>query len=260
MEANDPPFFYVIIGTMGMGMLIASILAFVVIHQRKMVEQRQKLMKQQFKATIAAQEEVSQRIARDLHDDIGGSLTTAKWLASRIQPSKSEDKLQEIRGQLKHTLGDAIEKIRSISRELMPKVLLRSGLPGGIQFLVDQHRGLDLHFTVNIQEDIARFDPEVEIALYRVLRELMTNTLKHADARHITISLTVENEGLKMTYADDGRGFDSKIGGHASGNGLGLSTIQSRLSLINGQVDLFSEPDKGMMMSLLIPSPDRFPQ
>lgn len=203
---------------------------------------------------LTAQEEERQRIARELHDDPAQSLTALlvllKMLHDRQQPTDGRT-LQELIDLTTATL----ESIRAIAQELRPPVLDDFGLAAALEGLAAQYWqrfGLPVHVYVRGQRQ--RLSPEIELALYRIAQEALTNVAKHADATHATIDLQFREGTVSLRIEDDGRGFEPREG---LGRGLGLFGMRERAELVHGTFALESEPGHGTRITVAVPLESR---
>ena len=242
--------------------LLLIVLVFYLFYQNHIFKQKQslqaeRLLQQQLnaKAVIAAEEKERQRIARDLHDGLGQRLSATKLnvsgLQSLIQPIQTR---QEILFKNALTLLDeSVKDVRGISHNLLSHGLLKAGLASALKEFVEQIKTPD-GFKINL-EIIGleqRLDFGIENVLYRVLQEIVNNIIKHAQASIINIQLIKHQNELSLMVEDNGVGFvvDNIL---ASGKGIGLKNIESRISLINGKVFFDSFPSKGTTVNIEIP-------
>jgi two-component system, NarL family, sensor kinase len=207
-----------------------------------------------FNTVISLQDKERKRIAEDLHDGLGSVLSAAKLGLERMEEEElrlspqQKEKFQ----QTLHLLDEAMNELRSISHNLMPATLTQLGLIVSLQSLFDkisEYSGTAISFsTHNIS---GRFSEEIEISLYRVILELVNNTVKHADASEITLQLMGHGSYVNVTYEDNGKGFDSTQPRTISG--IGLKNIFSRVDLLRGKVDIDSEPGRGTIVNIDLP-------
>lgn len=191
---------------------------------------------------VELQEQIKKNLARDLHDEIGTQLATLKLYVSRLSDppghSARPTSLSDLARQL---ISDIIGNIRNLLRELSPRTLEEYGYSAAVEELLSRidKSTLETHFWAD--ELPSRLDSETELMLYRITQELLNNTLKHANARQVSIRLVYEEPLLKLYYNDDGQGFDYK----EARRGLGIGNIESRVALINGEIDWQSAPGEG---------------
>jgi signal transduction histidine kinase len=238
--------------------LAISIIVFFVLYQRKLLGQQMNLQKlesdyqrQFLAASIDAQEKERARIARDLHDDVGSSLSTAKLFVNQLQLVPNEAEKQNLET-VKALLSSTLQKVRSISHDLMPAELEKFGLVEALQnlvYLVSDAAHLPIDFQAQVPSDLPFSH---ELAIYRIVQELLTNTLKHAQASHLTIWLRQEGHRLVLTTHDNGRGFHWPAVQTSPGSGVGLRSIEARVSMLGGQMQIESSPENGTRVAIVI--------
>jgi len=241
----------VILGTVAMLVLIVSLVIFIVLHQRKMLRyqlQMQRLEQDQqqmlIKASVRLQEEERQRIAADLHDDAGPLLATARlYLSENLVNQDKATQLQSI-FQARQILDDTIQLIRNISHSLMPPTLKNFGLESAINDITQKISGSGtINASSRFHEYKERLKPEKELLVYRMVQELMANTLKHSNASFIHITQNMHGSNFILRIHHDGRGLEQAdfIKLNKSNIGLGLKNISSRLRVAHGKI--FFEKD-----------------
>lgn len=201
-------------------------------------------------AVIKAEEQERERISRDLHDGLGPLLSTVKLYVNELESGDMEP--EEKTGLLKQTneiINESISSVRAISNNLSPHLIMDFGLAKAVESFCKKVN-LVQKIRINFENSIGsqRFDQTVEIVLYRVITELINNTLKHAQAGRIDIYLEIIDDVLQMTYMDDGIGFDKeKVMGENS-TGMGMKNIVSRLASIRGNLRIHSRPGAGFLV------------
>jgi signal transduction histidine kinase len=212
-------------------------------NQKELAEQQIKQLEQE-KQLIATQAvldgEVQERIrlARDLHDSLGSILVAAKYnLVDIKQISTLGEKDVNCYNKAVSLLDDSMNEMRRVAHHLMPEPLSRIGLKQSVA---------DFCNTIPIVKfsyygDEARFDPKLEIMVYRILHELVSNAMKHAGAKHILVQLVRDEHGIALTVQDDGCGFDLS----AESKGMGLRNIRTRVESFKGNLDIDSQPGVG---------------
>lgn len=253
--------FLVFSGIIGMLLLALAIILFFIVYQRRLIAQQEILRKLELDhhqalldASISTQEVERQRIAKDLHDSIGASLSTAKLFIHHMQQS-DQASFQALKSETNIMLDEAIQNIRNTTRNLLPLTLEQFGFISAISDFCQRCRKyspINIIINSNIEN---RSKLGVELALYRIIQELINNTLKHSQAMQIHINFElIENQFLRINYEDNGKGFElEKI--LMNGEGVGFKSIRSRVSLINGELKLESAPGKGFKCSLQCPFP-----
>ena len=193
---------------------------------------------------ITGQEMERERIAQDLHDSLGGLLSTVKLQFDSVQSKNEEIKnLKEYQNANK-LLDSAVEEVRSISRNLQPGALAELGLVPALKDLINNFDG-EHYPDVDLQVyDIPeKIDNIVALSVFRVIQELLYNSVKHAKASEILIQINKENNELVIQFEDDGVGFDMDNLKH---KGMGLENIKSRIDFLKGTISFDSQEGKGL--------------
>lgn len=208
-----------------------------------MLEQQESENKHQvelLRSSIASQEQERKRIAHDIHDEIGGLLTTSRRYFDELYPGQTEEELKNVSHKINLLFDEITTNIRRISHDLRPVILENMGFTAAIESMSEKLESAGLHFRF-VHELALEMNHEAEMGLYRIIQELVGNTLKHANASTIVLSILQEPEKLVIEYQDDGIGFSNT----EPKNGLGMKSIQSRLSLLNGSLEI-KNPGKGI--------------
>jgi PAS domain S-box-containing protein len=214
--------------------------------QLKNEEQRKKT--EIMKAIIDAQEKERYEISHELHDNVSQILTTCKLLLEAATTQPGENKYLE---QSKQNIQKAIDEIRSISHRLNPATLRYIGLHGAIEDLatsINNAGKILITFSSSLSTK-KEINEELELAVFRIIQEQVTNILKHSDAHSVSITLTQEEGKLKLIISDDGKGHDLQIKKH----GLGLKNIFNRAEFYKGTAEINSTPGKGFTLQVEIP-------
>lgn len=224
--------------------------------------ERKQIERQILSAVINAEEKERERISRDLHDGLGPLLSTIKLYINELESGELEsEEKNEMLKQTNELINEAISSTRAISNNLSPHLILDFGLVKAVEAFckkVNLAQKIRIEFGNNL--DNRRFDQTTEIVLYRVITELINNTMKHAQASKIEIALEVIEDMLQLTYLDDGVGFDKDKVMNAENTGMGMKNIISRLRSIDGNYRIHSRPGAGFLIvveiSLNTVSPD----
>jgi two-component system NarL family sensor kinase len=199
-------------------------------------------------AMLQGQEDERRRLARDLHDGLGGQLAAVRlYLATAGQraalPLEPAQLLTQAVAQLDHAIGE----LRQVARNLMPEALLSFGLT---QALHDLCAAGPLAAGPQVQLQTYGFDvrlaPAVEVELYRLVQELLTNALRHAQAQQVLVQLMRHGPEVQLVVEDDGRGFDPAT----VGSGVGLRSVRARVQYLKGTLDVHSQPGQGTTISI----------
>lgn len=221
------------------------------IQQQQIIQLKQEQQLSVADAVLRSQEDERSRLARDLHDGLGGMLSGVK---QSLNGMKGNQILTETGaaalGQVIHDLDSSITELRHIARNMMPEALVRFGLRDALQDYCDHLRqtsSLNIHYQAFGLEK-QRLPQQTEVILFRIAQELLNNIVKHADAKTVLVQL-MENDGrVSLTVEDDGKGFDpEKL---KTAPGVGWLNIQSRVEYLDGTLDLRSEPGKGASVTV----------
>jgi len=212
---------------------------------RRLDEMRRETENKVLSAVIKTEEQERQRFAKELHDGLGPLLSVVKMLISGFDVKNTVSVNEKIKQNLRQAVDEAIVSVREISTNISPHILNNFGLKDAIDSFIKKLRmtdGIKISFTTNIGK--RRFGYNVEVIMYRVICELMNNTLRHAEAKKLSIDLQLEDEVLYLDYTDDGIGFS--VSREATKYGMGLDNMQYRLRSGNGDIRIESEMGKGM--------------
>ncbi|GAB4423813.1 MAG: hypothetical protein OHK0039_40610 [Bacteroidia bacterium] len=242
----------------GTGIMLLLALAFVLffsfsqskLRNEQLKAQAARLLHQQelLHSNIRTQEQERERIAKDLHDEVGSKLNVVHLYLHQL--ARRLPDTQETVAELLTVVNDAIGTTRRISHDLLPPTLENFGLHVAIEELIDRlQQTQTLHIAFDtVGERPEKIDKLLEINLFRILSELLGNTLKYAQASEIGIHLRQSPDYLTLRYRDNGQGFDPSDPAHQKG--LGMSNIQSRLQMIGGTLDLKSAPGQGARVQI----------
>jgi two-component system, NarL family, sensor kinase len=234
--------------------LVAIVLAFlltyflvtIIRHQRRNLN----LQKAKILAEITTLENERRRIASDLHDELGPLLSAVKLQINNLETTDEFD-IKLIEKSSGH-IDDIIQKLREISNNLMPNSLLRKGLKVAILDSISRIKDVHpLNITLEFPSDIA-LSQEKEINLYRIIQEIIHNTIKHAKAGNLRLIFSKEKNMIVLRTDDDGVGFDYEQKTKLVG-GLGLLSLQSRTEVMGGEFSYSSQKDHGTRYLFEIP-------
>ncbi len=204
-------------------------------------------------AVLRGQEEERKRLAKDLHDGLGGMLSGIKYSFSSMKENTiMTPENQRAFERSMDMLDSSISELRRVAHNMMPESLLRFGLEISLRDICRDITGSGA-LTVNFQAIGLRnleADQQTQIIIYRLVQELLNNILKHAVAANAIVQLTFLDGKLAITVEDDGKGFDLKI--LESSNGIGFSNLKSRVDYLGGKMDIESEPGRGTTVNIEI--------
>lgn len=215
--------------------------------QQMQLEHQQSLLHR----TILTQEEERKRIAKELHDDIGSKLNVILLNIHRLKKkAEQQSDLQPVLSEVQGLINATIQTSRRISHDLLPPTLDNFGLVEAVKELCENYQKTDaINVTLEvIQNENPTMDKLTALHLFRILQELMSNTLKYAEAQQIGLKMWLTGQSLKIEYRDDGKGFDWEATQYHKG--LGLQNIESRMKMIEGQYQFFTAPEKGVVVTL----------
>jgi signal transduction histidine kinase len=213
-------------------------------HRRNIAMYRAKV-----RAEVTTLENERTRVSADLHDSLGPLLFAVKYKIASVEVSHDD---QDILDEAGLHLDDIIQRIREISNDLMPGTLLRKGVYFAIEEFIDAlstTTPVQLSFTYNTMVALPR---EKAVNLYRIINEIVHNTIKHAGAKSLSIELEVKGPVLVLSSQDDGKGFDYAAEKREH-KGLGLRNLLSRTELMDGTIYVESGPGMGTRYDIEIP-------
>lgn len=225
------------------------------------IQKTEKLLKDQelntIDAMISGQEKERQRIANDLHDNLGSALATVKLHFDHLKNNRNNPKaenIEELYIKTDNLLNEAYQKVRTIAHEKNSGVMANQGLLPAIKNLakkVSNGNNNGLHIEIQEYGLEERLDNALEISIFRIIQELITNTIKHAHATEIHISLTNHDSLLNIIVEDNGKGFNATI--LPEKDGMGLKNIEKRIENMEGTFEIDATIGKGTNIIINIP-------
>ena len=240
--------------------IILLITAGIGFYRKRQIQNKMNLqsevMKQQdmaTKAIINAEENERKRIAADLHDGVGQMMSAAKMNLSAIESEIFfKDEAQKIYfDKVIGMVDESCKEVRSVSHQMMPNALLKSGLASAVKEFIDKIDNRIIKINLYTEGLNERLDSNTETVLYRVIQECVNNVIKHSGAVTLDISLIKDADGISATIEDNGKGFD--ISDKQKFEGIGLKNISSRIEFLKGTVDFDSSPGKGTLVAVHVP-------
>ena len=224
-----------IYGTIAMVLLAITVVVFALFYQRKMFEKQKKLVELEIEnqrklieAEINASEREQKRIAQDLHDDTGASLTSLRFYIAQLG-----DEIPQ-RDEMNQILTETTHLVKHVCNDLLPYIIEELGIVGAIEHVANRLNAtseIEVNFIRGeIVEDIYIAENE-ELALYRIIQELLNNIIKYAESTYIDISVDLTPKEFKIEITDDGTGIIPNLDGHI--NSFGLRNIVSRLQYVD---------------------------
>ena len=221
------------------------------IQKQKITELTQKNKLLAMNSMIEGQEAERLRIAKDLHDSLGGLLSNVKAHFTIIQKEITQLEQLNITERTNHLIDEACLEVRRISHNMMPNALSISGLEGALEDIAGYMRSLNYEVTLDIHHLPKTIEKTKQITIYRLIQEVLSNIRKHAAAKTVFIQLFGHDNNIHLTIEDDGKGFDYEKA--ISSGGLGLKSINSRVKFLDGSIEWDSAKNKGTTITINIP-------
>lgn len=250
---------YILAGSI-LALLIVGFLTFRNLRQRRKLAQQQHEMQRQrildlekdkqlvaVDSMLKGQEEERSRLAKDLHDGLGGLLSGVKFSLINMKDNLiiTPENMNVFERSL-DMIDNSIRELRRVAHSMMPEMLDRFGLDEALKEYCNNIHAAGL-VEVKYQSHglEARINKQAEIIVYRIIQELLNNVLKHAEAKHVFIQLVRTDSRLNVVVEDDGKGFDPAVT-----TGAGLVSIRSRVDYLKGQLDIHANPGKGTLVNI----------
>ena len=215
------------------------------------VDLSERIASDSLRRVVEAQELERRRLARELHDETGQALTSILLGLKSLEEKLGDADSRAAAASLRELVVETLQDVRRLAVELRPSALDDFGLVAALERLTtsfSEQTGIAIDFEASIAEE--RLPEQVEIALYRIVQESLTNVVKHARARHVSILLTRRDGGVKVVIEDDGLGFE--VGESANG-GFGLMGMRERLALLGGRLLVESNGETGTTVAAEVP-------
>ncbi|MEM6720841.1 MAG: sensor histidine kinase [Bacteroidota bacterium] len=229
---------WMLFGGLGLSLLF---IIFYLIRSKKFAQKRQTLQQQFSRDLINAQEEERSRLARELHDSVGQKLMLLSKQTKKIENPNME-----------HLANSTLEEVRNISRGLHPSNLEHLGLTEAVNALIyNINTNTDLFFIEDINNIDYILPKEAELHVYRIIQEVLSNIVKHSEAKAVKIEVQKKDKSIHVLVSDNGKGFDLTIAKKSIS--LGMNTLYERAKIIGSQLNLKSELNKGTTLTMNIP-------
>lgn len=215
------------------------------------VELSQRVARDAVRRVVQAQELERSRLARELHDETGQALTSILLGLKPLEEALAEHPARAALADLREQVVSALQDVRRLAVELRPAVLDDFGLVPALERLTSAFsEQTDIRVDFHSALGETRLPGEAETTLYRVVQESLTNILKHANARHISVSIARRDSGVAAVIEDDGDGFDLRT---VRDEGIGLLGMRERLALLDGRLEVESRPGAGTTVVAEVP-------
>lgn len=230
-------------------LLVCFFIGLIILFQHQIRKKQEQL----YWAIINSQEQEQQRIGKDLHDESGPTLAIVSFQLDHIENQevlspKSKATIISIRSHLEQVM----QNIRATAHNLMPSVLLNQGLAKALDDLLNQvHIAQKIRIHRKIELSDQRFDEKIEIHLYRIFQELLSNCLKHAQASELQVVFRMQNGLLYAEFEDNGKGFEPN---QEPTRGIGIKNTKNRIRLLKGSIHFHSRPGQGTKICLSVQS------
>ena len=258
-------FNYILLGSLVVLLLVAFLIYRNLRHRQQLARQQDELQQQHIlelekdkqlvavDSMLKGQQEERSRLAKDLHDGLGGMLSGIKYSLSNMKDNLiiTADNMTVFERSL-DMIDGSIRELRRVAHNLMPEMLIKFGLEETLReycHTIDATKMLAVKYQ-SLGMD-TRLDSSVEIIVYRLVQELLNNTLKHAAATEVLVQLIKDDSRLSIVVEDNGKGFNTAC--LEMSKGAGWTNIRSRVDYLKGQLDISSGAGKGTMVNIEIP-------
>lgn len=220
------------------------------INQQKIRDLENTLKIETMQSMLAGQESERQRVAQDLHDSVGGLLAAAKIQLESMTAKKPQLSHDEDWGKIRGLLDETVAETRHIARNMQPSALLEFGLVTALRDLTARVHGKGVpHITFQHFGDFDNIDRAIALNCYRIIQELVQNSLKHAHANEILVQITRTDNQLALLVEDDGTGFDPK----EAKKGMGTDNVARRAQFLKGELSVQSAKGQGTSTLVTVP-------
>lgn len=199
-------------------------------------------------SVIQTQEEERMRIAQDLHDDISSKLNIVSLNTHLLKtPNLSEAEFEEITNNIVGLTAKALENSRRIAHDLLPPVFEKFGLHAAVEELVlEFSTAKNVQINYENELDFSALEVNKQLHIFRILQELLNNSIRHGKATHISITFVSKNHQNTCIYTDNGVGFNTNS--ENKKRGIGMQNIESRVNFLGGNINVQSEINKGVQI------------
>ena len=246
---------WLLVTSISVGLLLAiSLIMFVVFYQRRLNNHKMHLQRLENEhkhklmlANIEIQEMERTRIARDLHDEVGAVLSTTNMFLGHLLTTNDTE---AVVNKIKTLISMATQKLRSISHNITPQNLKEFGLVKAIEEICSKLNDTELIKIDFEYHTDSRFNVSEELNLYRIVQELLNNTIKHAEATVIVMNLSILPNIVTFSYTDNGKGVNLESVHSRQRLSLGMSNLETRAEALNTKIYLQSSPNQGFSANI----------
>jgi signal transduction histidine kinase len=230
-----------------LGITLIFLFLFIQNKKRKHIEDKQKTQKKYAKELANSQNEIREKalenISWEIHDNVGQLLSVAKLQLNRLEtqiPKKNMESLHEVT----HLVSKSLHDLRALSKSLNPVSIKKIGLLKAVEIELDRYNRLNfVKAQLNIINEPFRLDKEKETILFRIVQEIIHNSIKHAKGSKLDVTIMYNTDNVEITITDDGIGFDADQ--DSENKGIGLYNMKGRAELIKAEFSLTSIQNKG---------------
>lgn len=236
----------VLIGVAVLTIILVYFISTIIRYHRR----NRELYKTRINAEIDTLEKERKRIAADMHDELGPLVVSIKLKLNSLDIKERED--VETLNAVYNNIGELINRMKEISNDLLPILLIKKGLLVAMEVSADEiSRSGALRFSFR-HNNVPQLSEHITVNLYRILQEILHNTIKHAEASELSIEINADEKKLFVSTADNGKGFDY-YRASAEQAGLGLRNMLSRIELLKGEMFIESSRHRGTRYSFELP-------
>lgn len=228
------------------GLVILIVLSSYIFYNNRQLRQKNRAINA---ALVRGQTIERQRVAADLHDNLGATLAALRWNLETMDNSKLSPVEQDVYATISQQIRQAYDDVRLLSHNLLPDELAKEGLPVALQKLIRKlNRNTSVRFRLNGTDMLPRMHMQTEFEVYSICLELLTNVCKHAQATEAYVTFSLNRETLSLTVCDNGTGFNGQ-----RTEGHGLQNVAARVETVGGTWVVQSNGHGGMQHELVIP-------
>lgn len=255
MEGQVDVYLFLFVGMLTLALLAGAVVLFFFFYQKKILRQQLQLSEietahreELLHSNIEQVETERQRIATDLHDELGGIFSTLKLKINQLDRGEN---LERLMLESREIIDAGVVSVRRISHSMTPPGLEMFGLSDALMSLCQKTTGPQLAVEFSSSEEFPRLESKTDLGLYRVAQELINNSIRHAEASKISLYLRRTDGQVIFEYSDDGKGFDPAI--LQARRGLGLKNIEARVNYLNATIEWYTRPGEGLKTIVKVP-------